>query len=63
MLFFSSFFKLLISFLFFLELIFIYDRDVNIKNTRQVYNNNQQLTIVRIHAKIEICSVIIYNYL
>jgi len=32
----------------------------NIKNSHQVDNNNQQLTIVGIHAKIEIC-LIIYN--
>lgn len=32
----------------------------NIKNSHQIDNNNQQLTIVSIHAKIEIC-LIIFN--
>lgn len=30
----------------------------NIKNSHQIDNNNQQLTIVSIHAKIEICLII-----
>lgn len=41
---------------------FVYHGMHNIKNSHQVDNNNQQLTIVGIHAKIEICvCLIIYN--
>jgi hypothetical protein len=42
------------------NIVFVFHGTHNIKNSHQVDNNNQQLTIVGIHAKIEIC-LIIYN--
>lgn len=42
------------------NIVFLFYGMHNIKNSHQIDNNNQQLTIVGIHAKIEIC-LIIYN--